>query len=78
LYRENGRRANRAARQSGRRQSPARPTILTSHPRYWKAEISGATTYATYLFLQRDAKLTFLGWATMDLVEGTLAVGGVD
>jgi hypothetical protein len=21
---------------------------------------------------QRDAKLTFLGWATMDLVEGTL------
>ncbi|HXD19723.1 MAG TPA: hypothetical protein VN654_22065 [Vicinamibacterales bacterium] len=39
---------------------------------YWKAEISGATTYATYLFLQRDAKLTFLGWATMDLVEGTI------
>ena len=39
---------------------------------YWKADISGATIYATYLYLQRDAKLTFMGWETMDLVEGTL------
>jgi hypothetical protein len=39
---------------------------------YWKADISGATIYATYLYLQRDAKLAFMGWATMDLVEGTL------
>lgn len=39
---------------------------------YWKADTSGATIYATYLYLQRDAKLAFMGWATMDLVEGTL------
>ena len=39
---------------------------------YWKADVSGALTYATWLYLQRDAKVTFLGWATMDLVEGNI------
>jgi len=39
---------------------------------YWKADTSGATIYATWLYMQRDARVTFLGWATMDLVEGTL------
>jgi hypothetical protein len=39
---------------------------------YWKADLSGATLHAIWTFLQRDAKVTFLGWATMDLVEGTV------
>jgi hypothetical protein len=39
---------------------------------YWKADIEGAVIYATYQFLQRDAKLLYLGWANMDLVEGNM------
>jgi len=39
---------------------------------YWKADRSGATTYATWLYLQKKPDVKFLGWATMDLVEGTL------
>lgn len=39
---------------------------------YWKADRSGAMTYATWLYLQKKPDVKFLGWATMDLVEGTL------
>jgi hypothetical protein len=39
---------------------------------YWKADISGATTFAAWLYLQKKPDLKFMGWATMDLVEGTL------
>jgi hypothetical protein len=39
---------------------------------YWKADISGATTYAAWQYLQKKPDLKFMGWATMDLVEGTL------
>jgi hypothetical protein len=39
---------------------------------YWKADMSGATTYAIWLYLQKKPDVKFLGWATMDLVEGTL------
>jgi hypothetical protein len=33
-------------------------------------DIGGAIVYATWRFLQRDAKLTHLMWNFMDLVEG--------
>jgi hypothetical protein len=39
---------------------------------YWKADIEGAVIYATYQLLQRDARLLYLGWANMDLVEGNM------
>jgi hypothetical protein len=39
---------------------------------YWKADIEGAVMYATWLFLQRDAKVTYVGWGNMDLVEGNM------
>ena len=37
---------------------------------YWQIDVRGATTYATWLFLQRDAKLTHLMWNNTDLVAG--------
>jgi len=37
---------------------------------YWKADIEGAVIYATWEFMQRDAKVTYLGWNNIDLVEG--------
>jgi hypothetical protein len=37
---------------------------------YWKMDIGGAIVHATWMFLQRDAKLTHLMWNFMDLVEG--------
>jgi len=37
---------------------------------YWKEEIGGALVWATYAFLNRDAKVTHLAWAWQDLVEG--------
>ncbi|MSO83110.1 MAG: hypothetical protein EXQ53_07415 [Acidobacteria bacterium] len=37
---------------------------------YWKEEIGGAITWATFAFLQRDARVTHLAWAWQDLVEG--------
>jgi hypothetical protein len=37
---------------------------------YWKQDVLGAKLYATFKFLQRDAKLTHLGYSTMDRVEG--------
>jgi hypothetical protein len=39
---------------------------------YWKADLAGATTYAQWQFMQRDAKITYLGWNNIDLVEGTM------
>ena len=35
-------------------------------------DIYGATTYAQWQFMQRDAKITYLGWNNIDLVEGTM------
>ena len=37
---------------------------------YWKQDVRGAILYATFRFLQRDAKLTHLGYNFVDLVEG--------
>jgi hypothetical protein len=37
---------------------------------YWKADIEGAVIYATWQFMQRDAKVTYLGWNNINLVEG--------
>ena len=39
---------------------------------YWKADLAGATTYAQWQFMQRDVKITYLGWNNIDLVEGTM------
>jgi hypothetical protein len=39
---------------------------------YWRADLAGAVTYATWQFAQRNAKLTYLGWNNIDLVEGTM------
>ena len=39
---------------------------------YWKADTWGASIYATWLFLKSKPDLKFLGWATMDAVEGEL------
>jgi hypothetical protein len=37
---------------------------------YWKEDIGGALLWATYGFIQRDAKVTHMAWAWQDLVEG--------
>ncbi len=37
---------------------------------YWKEDIGGAILWATWAFMQRDAKITHLAWAWQDLVEG--------
>jgi len=37
---------------------------------HWKADVRGAIVYATWRFMQRDAKVTSLVWNTVDLVEG--------
>jgi hypothetical protein len=39
-------------------------------PGYSKADRAGAITYATWLFMQRDAKVTHLLWTNISLVEG--------
>jgi hypothetical protein len=39
---------------------------------YWKMDIAGALLYATYKYLQRDAKLTHMSWNFVDLVEAHL------
>ncbi len=39
---------------------------------YWKADLAGAEKYATWLFMQRDAKITYMAWNNIDLVEGTM------
>src|SRR3979409_1668561 len=37
---------------------------------HWKADLRGAIIYASWRFLQRDARLTSLVWNSVDLVEG--------
>ena len=37
---------------------------------YFKADVAGAIIYATWQFMQRDAKVTYLGWNNIDLVGG--------
>jgi hypothetical protein len=39
---------------------------------YWKMDVGGAITYATFNFVKRDATLTGLSWNWQDLVEGHL------
>jgi len=39
---------------------------------YARHDERGAIMYATFKLLQRDAKVNFLGWEWMDLVEGNL------
>ncbi|MGH9256770.1 MAG: hypothetical protein ACRD3C_19595, partial [Vicinamibacterales bacterium] len=41
-------------------------------PGYWKQDVRGAVTYATFKLLQRDARLTHLMWNFTDLVDGNL------
>ena len=37
---------------------------------YWKVDVAGAITYATWRNMKRDAKVTELIWTNIDLVEG--------
>jgi len=37
---------------------------------HWRADVRGAIVYATWRFMQRDAKLTSFVWNFVDLVEG--------
>ena len=37
---------------------------------YWKADIEGAVIFATWDLMQRDVKVTYLGWNNINLVEG--------
>jgi hypothetical protein len=37
---------------------------------YWRADFAGAVIYATWQFMQRNAKVTYFGWNNIDLVEG--------
>ena len=41
-------------------------------PGYSKADRAGAMMYATWQFMQRDAKVTNLLWTNMNLVEGNM------
>src|SRR5262245_23220597 len=37
----------------------------------WRADVQGSIVFATFKFLQRNAKVTHFGWAVVDQVEGT-------
>ena len=37
---------------------------------YWKADVAGALIYATWKFMERDAKVTHLLWNNINLVGG--------
>ena len=39
-------------------------------PGYWKADFDGAIIFATWQFMQRDAKVTHFLWNNIDLVAG--------
>jgi len=41
-------------------------------PGYWKHDERGAIMYATYRMLERNAKMTYLAWEWMDMVEGNI------
>ena len=45
-------------------------TLATSGRGQWKTDLRGALVYASWQFMQRDAKLTSYIWAFVDLVEG--------
>ena len=49
----------------------ASPTSSTGAG-YWKIDLAGAMIYATWQYMQRDAKITELIWNNIDLVEGQL------
>src|SRR5262249_18973296 len=36
----------------------------------WRSDVQGAIVFATAQFLKRDAKVTLLGWAVVDQIEG--------
>lgn len=36
----------------------------------WRSDVSGAIVWATWQFMQRNAKVTFYGWYVADLVAG--------
>src|SRR3979490_1801088 len=36
----------------------------------WRADVQGAMIFASWKFLQRNAKVTHFGWAVVDQVEG--------
>lgn len=36
----------------------------------WKYDVRGAVDFASWRFLQRDATVTFFGWAAIDRIEG--------
>jgi hypothetical protein len=36
----------------------------------WRADVQGSMIYATWKFLQRNAKVTYYAWAVTDQVEG--------
>ena len=36
----------------------------------WRSDVSGAIVFATWQFMQRNAKVTFYGWYVADLVSG--------
>jgi len=39
---------------------------------YWKADLAGAVMNATWRLMERDAKVTYVGWTNIDLVEGNM------
>jgi hypothetical protein len=43
-----------------------------SGPGYWKHDVRGALIYASFKFIQRDAKVTNYLWTHEDLVEGQM------
>jgi hypothetical protein len=48
---------------------PCRGSMNTG-PGYWKMDVGGAIVYATWQFMQRDARVTHLMWNFIDLVPG--------
>jgi len=36
----------------------------------WRSDVQGSIVFATARFLKRDAKVTHLGWAVVDQIEG--------
>ena len=45
-------------------------TLATSGRGQWRTDLRGALVYASWQFMQRDAKVTSYIWAFIDLVEG--------
>ena len=43
-------------------------------PGYWKADIEGAVIYATWEFMQRDAKVTYFAYGNTDRIEANRRV----